>query len=157
MMYICMIQKKTQRKLLIPSPLQWTCLLLPPSSPGHWHDTYRCERMTLTYGLTLSRQATAQTRASTCPYLKRRAVATWSKWEAKSKPGRNAGSCLIATDARSPTMQVGQKKGINWQMHMYIYRQLYLEVPSCPLQISMKPSWKESFTSKRLKKCIMIT
>lgn len=77
------------------------------SSPGHWHGTCLCERTTSTCGLTLSRRATAQTHASICPSLKRRAVATWSKWEAKSKPGRSAGLSSTATDAHSPTMQVG--------------------------------------------------
>lgn len=76
------------------------------SSPARWPGTCQCERTTLTCGLTLSRRATAQTRATTCPSLRRPAVATWSKWEERSRPGRNGGSFLTATDARSPTMQV---------------------------------------------------
>lgn len=85
------------------------------SSPGHSHGTCRCERTTLTCGLTLSLRVTAQTHASTYPSLKRPAVATWSKWEAKSKPGRNAGSSLTATGAHSPTMQVGQQRHMQAQ------------------------------------------
>lgn len=121
MRYICMIIE-TQRKLLIPSPFQCSRILLSLSSPGRWHGTCRCERTTLTCGLTLSRRATAQTRASTCPSLKRPAVATWSKWEAKSKPGRNAGLCSTATDARSPTTQVGQKQNCRIKLQMRVHK-----------------------------------
>lgn len=76
------------------------------SSPGRWPGTCPSGRTTLTCGLTLSRRATAQTRVTTCRSLRRPAVATWSKWEEKSRPGRSGGSFLTATAAHSPTMQV---------------------------------------------------
>lgn len=152
-----------QNKVIDKSPIFFPALLsliwiFPPffhrfpPSPGRSLATCRWERTTLTYGLTSSRRATAQTHASTCPSPKRPAEGTWSRWEERSKPGRSAGLSLTETDARSHTLQVRREEAHKQKVK---YNVLFFSEMIKLLQISMKPSWKEWFTSRPLRKFIM--
>lgn len=73
---------------------------------GPWLATSPSEKRSLTSALTSSPQATAWTPVTTSSSQRRCARATWSRWEGRSSPGRNAGSSLTASKGRSPTTLV---------------------------------------------------
>lgn len=97
------------------------------SSPGRWLATCRWGRTTSTCGLTLSQRVTTQTPASTYPSRKRLAEATWSRWEARSKHGRNAGLSLTATVALCPTMQVATESTL-MQMYLWYFKAAMIKI-----------------------------
>lgn len=74
--------------------------------PVLWLATCPFERRSLTCAPMLSHQATAWRRATTSSSLRKCAKAIWSKWEARSSRGRNAGLSLTASKGPSPTMLV---------------------------------------------------
>lgn len=76
------------------------------SRPARWPATCPYGRRSSTCAPTSSRRATAWTPATRSSSQRRCVRATWWRWEARSSPGRNAGSSSTASKGPSPTTSV---------------------------------------------------